>query len=88
MLPKGYKAKNKDNINIKYDNYIVINDKDKALDFINTSKAKKQVEIVKDLLEKGANKIYRIKRKNNLHSEEELIDDRIIEIYNMNEIKD
>ena len=52
MLPKGYKAKNKDNINIKYDNYIVISDKDKALDFINTSKAKKQIEIVKDLLEK------------------------------------
>ena len=52
MLPKGYKAKNKDNINIKYDNYIVINNRDKALDFIKTSKAKKQVEIVKDLLDK------------------------------------
>ena len=53
MLPKGYKAKNKDNISIKYDNYISINDKEKAIDFINSSKAKKQAAIVNDLLEKG-----------------------------------
>ena len=52
MLPKGYKAKNKDNINIKYDTYIKIKDKKSAFNFINTSKAKKQVEIITDLLKK------------------------------------
>ena len=52
MLPKGYKAKNKTNINIKYDTYIKIKDKKSALNFINTSKAKKQVEIINDLLKK------------------------------------
>ena len=52
MLPKGYKAKNKDNINIKYETYIKIIDKENAKEFIKTSKAKKQIEILNDLLEK------------------------------------
>ena len=89
MLPKGYKAKNKDNINIKYENYIIINNKDKALDFINTSKAKKQVEIVKDLLEKE------IVLKNNYSSSfvKQLIDKDIIkiekkEVYRLNNNKE
>ena len=52
MLPKGYKAKKKDNINIKYNTYIKIIDKTKAKEFINNSKAKKQVEIIETLLTK------------------------------------
>ena len=46
----------------------------------------KDVAIIKDLLDKGVNKIYRIKRSNNIHSEEELNDNRIIEIYSMKDI--
>ncbi|MBO6145465.1 MAG: primosomal protein N' [Bacilli bacterium] len=50
MLPKGYKARRKDNINIKYDTYIKIVDKERAEEFIKISKAKKQIEIIKELL--------------------------------------
>lgn len=53
MLPIGYKASNKTNISIKKDKYILLTDKKSALTFINESKAKKQVEVVEDLLIKG-----------------------------------
>ena len=56
MLPKGYKAKSKDNLKIKYDTYVKIKDKEVVLEFINTSKAKKQVEILKDLINKKEEK--------------------------------
>ena len=50
MLPKGYKAKNKQNINIKYITYIKIKNKQKVHNFIKTKKKKKQIEILNDLL--------------------------------------
>ena len=52
MLPSGYKAKANKKISILYDNYLVIKNKEKVNDFINTSKAKKQIEILKDIIEK------------------------------------
>ncbi len=51
MLPVGYKASNKTNMTIKEDKYIKLVSKDIALDFINNSKAKKQIEIIYDLLD-------------------------------------
>ena len=76
MLPKGYKAKTKDNINIIYDSYVKIKNKEKAVNFINASKAKKQIEIVKDLLNK------KIENKNNYSTSlvKELINKDILEI--------
>ena len=50
MLPKAYKAKRKSNINIKTDKYIKLISIDKAKDFLKNSKAKKQNEIIEDLL--------------------------------------
>ena len=41
MLPKGFKAEKKDNISIKYIDYVKIVDKDKALKFIEKSRLKK-----------------------------------------------
>ena len=52
MLPKGYKASKKSTVKDKLVGYLKVIDKDKATDFIKTSKAKKQVEIVSKLLEK------------------------------------
>ncbi len=63
----------KTEIDIDYQNGIFIDDNTK---------------IIKELLDKGAKKIYRMKRSNNRHSKEILDDNRIVEIYNMNEIKD
>ena len=74
MLPKGYKAKNKDNINIKYESYVKIIDKEKAKDFINISKAKKQIEILKDLLKKEEE----LKIKYNYSSLKSLIEKNLI----------
>ena len=76
MLPKGYKAKNKDNINIKYDTYVKIKDKKIALDFINNSKAKKQVEVVNYLL----NKDKELKNKFSSPIVKALIDKDILQI--------
>lgn len=45
-------------------------------------------KVIINLLNKGAKTVYRIKRSNNRHSMEELNDNRVIEIFNMNEIKD
>lgn len=50
MLPKGYKASKKSNVKEKYVNYLSILDEDKAIDFINKSKAKKQVLVLEELL--------------------------------------
>ena len=50
MLPKGYKASKKSNVKEKYVNYLSIVDEEKALNFISTSKAKKQVLILEELL--------------------------------------
>ncbi|MBQ9024250.1 MAG: primosomal protein N' [Bacilli bacterium] len=85
MLPKGYKAKNKDNINIKYNKYIKIINKEKAIDFINTSKAKKQIQIVEDLLNKE--KELKNKYSNNLIKEllnKDIIIEEKEEIYRIN----
>ena len=52
MLPKGYKASIKSNIKDKKICYLTIFDKDKCIDFINNSKAKKQIEILSQLIGK------------------------------------
>lgn len=52
MLPKGYKASKKSSVKEKLVNYIRIIDKNKVYEFIETSKAKKQIEILEKLLEK------------------------------------
>lgn len=50
MLPSGYKASSKININKKMITYIALNNKEDALSFLNSSKAEKQKEIIKNLL--------------------------------------
>lgn len=51
MLPKALKAKNKVNINIKKDRYIILNkEKDIIIEYINQIKYKKQKEILERLL--------------------------------------
>ena len=50
MLPKGYKASSKNKIKEKKVCYLKINDILKANEFIKTSKAKKQIEIIEKLL--------------------------------------
>ena len=50
MLPKGYKASKKDKVKDKLVGYLKIKERNKAIEFINSSKAKKQVEIVNKLL--------------------------------------
>ena len=92
MLPKGYKAKKRDSINIKYETYIKIKNEKSAQEFINTSKAKKQVEIINDLLKEKRV----LKNKYNSNLVKSLIDKDIIEeekkeVYRLNiesEIKD
>ena len=85
MLPKGYKAKKKDNINIKYESYIKLVDNNLAKEFINTSKAKKQIEIVEDLLQEEKIK----KNKYSLATVKSLIEKGLIqeekeEVYRIN----
>ena len=63
----------KTDVDIDYNNGIFIDDNTK---------------VIKELLDKGAKKVYRMKRENNRHSKEILDDDRVIEIYSMNDIKD
>ena len=53
MLPKAYKANIKSNVSIKMDTYIQLISNDSALEFLSRSKAKKQNEIVNDLLNNG-----------------------------------
>ena len=50
MLPKGYKASSKNSVKDKMICFLRIIDKEKANEFIKDSKAKKQFEIVKELL--------------------------------------
>ena len=49
MLPKGLKASSKNKISIKKDTYIKINDIDKVNEFISSSRAYKQVEVLNEL---------------------------------------
>ncbi len=51
MLPKAYKASSKTNINVKEEKYIKLVNKESAYSFINTSRSKKQIEVLNDLLE-------------------------------------
>ena len=87
-----YQNKKIDNANIKdYFDEVIITDIDKTklnIDYNNSIFIEDNPKIIKELLKQGVNKIYRIKRSNNTHSEEVLKDDRIIEIYSMDEIKD
>lgn len=50
MLPKAYKASVKTNINIKLEKYVKLNNEEDALEFLKTSKSKKQIEVIDDLL--------------------------------------
>ena len=50
MLPSGYKASAKININVKKEKYVKLANIKEAQEFITTSKAQKQIEVVEDLL--------------------------------------
>lgn len=76
MLPKAYKAKVKSNINIKKDKYLKLSSKQQAEEFLLNSKAKKQNEIVEDLLKN--NLVSKNKYNNNIVKT--LIDKGIINI--------
>ncbi|MBP3635263.1 MAG: primosomal protein N' [Bacilli bacterium] len=54
MLPIGYKASIKAKMGIKEERYIKLVSKECGINFINSSKAKKQVELVKNLFENGS----------------------------------
>lgn len=92
MLPSGYKASNKTNLNKKIVKYITLNNKEDALSFLNTSKAEKQKEVIRDLLENE----YALKNKYSLQTIKTLISKELVkeidkEVYrlnNNNEIKD
>ena len=85
-----YQNKKIDNCGIlEYFDEIIITDDIKTnikLDYKNGIFIDDNTKVIKDLLDKGVNKIYRIKRSNNIHSDEVLNDDRIIEIYSMKDI--
>lgn len=87
-----YQNKKIENANIKdYFDEVIITDTDKTkldLDYQNGIFIDDNTKVIKELLKKNVNKVYRVKRSNNIHSEEILNDSRIIEIYNMKEIKD
>lgn len=76
MLPNGYKAKYKNNIKEKYVDYIKIKNTQLAYEFINNSKAKKQVEIVQELLKNDMS----LKKKYNSSLVRSLVDKNIVEI--------
>ena len=76
MLPNGYKANVKNKINIKSEKYLVIKNIEKAKTFIEMSRAKKQIEIVNDIFEKGEI----LKNKYNSSLVKQLIDKDIIKI--------
>lgn len=92
MLPNGYKASSKSNINKKIIKYIQLVNKKDALSFLDVSKAEKQKEIIKDLLENE----YILKNKYNSQIINILISKGLIkeinkEVYrlnNNNEIKE
>ena len=50
MLPSGYKASAKTNINVKKEKYVKLANIKEAQEFITISKAQKQIEVVEDLL--------------------------------------
>ncbi len=86
-----YQNKKIDNCGIlEYFDEVIITDDIKTnikLDYKNGIFIDDNTKVIKDLLDKGVNKIYRIKRENNVHSDEVLDDDRIIEIYSMKDIE-
>ena len=69
MLPSGYKASAKTNINVKKEKYVKLVNIKEAQEFITTSKAPKQIEVVEDLL----------KNKISLKSKYQLIQNSISE---------
>ena len=87
-----YQNKKIDNSGIKdYFDEIIITDSEKTnlkLDYKNSVFIEDNTKVIKELLDKGATKIYRVKRSNNIHSDEVLNDSRIIEIYSMKDIKE
>lgn len=87
-----YQNKKIDNSNIKdYFDEVIITDKDKTkldLDYQNGIFIDDNTKVIKELLKKDVVKVYRVKRDNNLHSEEKLNNKNVIEIFNMKEIKD
>ena len=82
MLPKGYKASKKNNIKEKTVTYLKIKDKNKALEFINNTKALKQKEIVVKLLKEDL--LSKLFSSNTINS---LIDKGIIEKYKKEEYR-
>ena len=87
-----YQNKKIDNSGIKeYFDEIIITDSEKTnlkLDYKNSVFIEDNTKVIKELLDKGATKIYRVKRSNNIHSDEVLNNPRIIEIYSMKDIKE
>lgn len=75
MLPKAYKASSKTNINKKTITYIKLSNKEEALNFLKTSKAKKQKEIIENLL----NEEFILKSKYNYTTIKSLISKKLIE---------
>lgn len=92
MLPSGYKASSKTNINKKIVKYIQLVNKEDALSFLDISKAEKQKEIIKDLLKNE----YLLKNKYNSQTINILVSKGLIkeinkEVYrinNNNEVKE
>lgn len=87
-----YQNKKIDNCDIKkYFDEIIITDNNKTeldIDYKNGIFFDDNVDVIKELLKKDVYKIYRVKRNNNVHSETKLSNNKVIDIYNMNEIKD
>lgn len=89
MLPSGYKASIKTNINKKVITYIELNNKEVASSFLTTSKAERQKEIINDLL----NNRYVLRSKYNSQTIRTLIAKGLIkevskEIYRLNDNKE
>ena len=87
-----YQNKKIDNSGIlEYFDEVIITDTDKTkldLDYKNGIFIDDNTKVIKELLKKDVIKIYRVKRENNIHSDEVLNDPRIVEIYSLREIKD
>ena len=76
---------------LSYFDDLIVTEEDKTaldIDYQNSIFVDDNTKVLKSLIDKQAYRIYRIKRKNNHHSEEVLEDNQIIEIFNMNEIRD
>ncbi len=87
MLPKGYKASSKNSVKDKMICFLRIIDKEKANEFIKDSKAKKQVEIVKELLEKDIESKYYSSQTINSLINKGIIEKYYKEVYRLKEEK-